>query len=165
MDNLINNLISVLGEEADIYCGVLKISKDKTTVIIEGRVNDLEKLVKLEQSCIMQLSKLESDREGLISKVSALAGTKPEDITISGLMENVKDEQKEALKELQDRIVNVIGELKNMNDLNSRLIKNSLDYINFSLGLFTDMGSEGNNYDTKAARAPKKNRNLFDLKV
>lgn len=165
MNNPLNELINVLEEEAVIYDGVLKNSKEKTEVIIEGKVNELEKMVKLEQSFIMQLSKLESRREELIGEISEQAGIKQEDITISELMKNADEGQKEALKKLQDRIVRVIEELKNTNALNSRLIKNSLDYINFSLGLFTDVGGSNNNYDMKAEMAPKKSRNLFDLKI
>lgn len=165
MDNLIKKLTNVLEEEADIYNKVLETSKDKTAIIVEGKVSDLEKIVKLEQTFIMQLSRLESHREELITKISEIEGINQEDITISGLIKTANEEQKEALKKVQDRIVNAIEGLKNANALNSRLIKNSLDYINFSLGMFTNIEGSNSNYDMKAEMSPNKNRNLFDLKI
>ena len=54
LDNLINELISVLDQEARVYENILRMSKSKTNIIVEGKVAELDNMVKLEQSLILQ---------------------------------------------------------------------------------------------------------------
>lgn len=165
LNDLIIQLGGILKEEADIYDDILKVSKQKTSIIVEGKVNELEKIVKMEQSFIFKIAGLESKREALIGKLSGLMGQKPEELTISSIADHSDEKESIMLKNVQQSMVGLIKELCNSNELNSRLIKNSLDYINFSIGLFANIGNEDNNYSPNAEKFSKKGRNLLDLKI
>ena len=63
MDNgTIKKLIEILDKEAAIYEGLLKLSREKTDVIVKGKVTELEGITKVEQSMILQLARLEETR-------------------------------------------------------------------------------------------------------
>lgn len=162
---LVNDLIDVLDQEAKTYDDILKISKNKTNIIVEGKVNELEKIVKLEQSLVLQMSKMEDQRERLISKISGIIGIEPEKITIKSLITHVDKKQGEILKKQQEGIAETLKELGGSNDLNSKLIKNSLDYIRFSLNLFASAGNIDNNYNLSGQKQNGKERTFFDFKV
>lgn len=166
MDNqLIVELIDVLEQESRIYDDILKISKNKTNIIVEGKVIELEKIVKLEQSLVLQMAKMEDQRERLVGKISTIIGMEPEKITLKNLVSFVKKEHGEILERQQEKIRDVLKELSSANELNSKLIKNSLDYISFSLNLFASVGNVDNNYNVTGEKQAGKERNFFDFKV
>jgi flagellar biosynthesis/type III secretory pathway chaperone len=162
---LIDDLIDVLLQESKIYDEILKISKNKTNIIVEGKVNELEKIVKLEQTFVLQMARMEGQRERLVSEISGIIGIEPEKITIKSLVDYVDKKQGAMLKEQQEKIVQTVKELSSSNDLNSKLIKSSLDYISFSLNLFANAGNADNNYGETGEKQVGKERNFFDFKV
>ena len=162
---MINELIDVIEQENRVYDDILKISKNKTGIIVEGKVTELESIVKLEQSLVLQMSRLENQREALVDKMSGVLKMKPEDITITGLARQLEADQARKLKHVQDKLVYTLKELKNTNELNSKLIKNSLDYINFSVNILTDAGAGSNNYGNNGQVGDSKKRSFFDVKL
>lgn len=165
MEEVVKELMDVLDQEAKLYDDILKISKNKTSIIVEGKVTELEKIVKLEQSLVLQMAKLENQRENLIDKISKHIGIKPEDITISSLIKFLGKDQSEKMKTLQNNIVKTVKDLSDTNGLNSKLIKNSLDFISFSLNMYANAGNEDNNYGLGGRKIDGKERNFFDLKI
>ena len=164
-NNLINELINVLEQENVVYEDILKISKNKTNIIVEGKVKELESIVKLEQSLVLQMAKLENNRENLVEKLSQELKIKPEDITISGLVKYLKAGEAGKLKGVQDKLGDTLKELRNANELNSKLIKSSLEYINFSVNILGDASSGSNNYGNDGQVGDTKKRNFFDIKL
>lgn len=166
MDNqLINELIEVLEQESKIYDEILKISKNKTNIIVEGKVIELEKIVKLEQSLVLQMAKMEDQRELIVGKISKIIGMEPEKITLKNLVASMEKENGKILEQQQEKIGQTLKELTNANELNSKLIKSSLDYISFSLNLFASAGNVDNNYNVTGEKRAGKERNFFDFKV
>lgn len=164
-NSLITELIDVLQQENAVYEDILKISKNKTNIIVEGKVKELESIVKIEQSLVLQMAKLEDKRESLVGRLSQELNIKPEDITISGLVKYLQDADSRKLKWVQDKLGNTLGELKESNELNSKLIKNSLDYINFSVNILSDASSGSNNYGNNGQVGDTKKKNFFDMKL
>lgn len=162
---LVRELTTVLDQENEIYETLSKISNNKTDLIVGGKVAELESIVKVEQSLVLKISKLEEQRERLVEKLSGLLGRKPEDITISELIGKIGREEAVGLKSCQERMVKTINSLKNSNELNSKLIKNSLEYIDFSINMMTSIDTMTNNYGSSGYSGDTKKRNLFDVKL
>ncbi|MEN6314953.1 MAG: flagellar protein FlgN [Clostridiaceae bacterium] len=166
MENkLIDTLIDTLKKETDLYEGIQKLSKNKTDAIVEGKVSELESITSLEQSMILKLGKLEEEREKLVEQIALQLNVKASDITITNLKERFSGEQAEKLNGCHNTLSKLVNELSTANELNSKLIRNSLDYIDFSINLLTDAGSTGNNYGTSGMSSNLKKRNFFDIKL
>lgn len=162
---LVNELTEILDKETGIYAKLLKLSSDKTNIIVAGKVAELENIVKLEQSIFMNLGKFEVKREQLVEKLAVQIGISSEYLTITVLARHVEPSQAERLKTIQDKMLNTVNMLKDTNDKNSKLIKNSLDFINFSINLLTSVDEVNNNYGSTGQASSSKKRNLFDLKL
>jgi hypothetical protein len=162
---MIHELIKVLDQEAKVYDDILKISKNKTNIIVEGKVAELENLVKIEQSLVFQMSRIETMRENLVDKISAQLNLKSGEVTISELLKHIKGSEADKLKECQTNMTKALNDLKQTNDVNSKLIKNSLDFINFSINLISSIDLGTNNYGTGGQTNDTKKRTFFDMKL
>ena len=162
---LVDKLIEILNKETALYEGILKLSKNKTDVIVEGKVTELEGLTKFEQSTILQLGKLEEEREKLVDKLAEQLKVKVSDINLTSLEKLVPKEQAEKLKICHEKLPKVINNLSEANTLNAKLIRSSLDYIDFSVNVLTNAEATGNNYENSGQSSDSKKRNFFDMKL
>jgi hypothetical protein len=162
---LINDLSELLHQESKIYEDILQISKNKTKIIVEGKVSELESVVKLEQTLVIKLGKLESQRESIVQKISEQMGLNKAELTLSELITHVKGEELQKLKICQGNLINNVNELKGSNELNSKLIKSSLDYIEFSINIMAGASAASNNYGSSGVVSEDKKRNFFDMKL
>lgn len=167
MDNgLVEKLIAVLDKEADIYKDILEISKNKTNIVVKGKVTELENIVKLEQTLVIKMGQLEGIREELIGKISEQLAIEPSEVTVTQLSQILKADEAEGLKKVHKKLSEVLTELKSTNQLNTKLIKNSLDYIDFSLNIMTNTNVlTGNNYSNSGTVGTTGKRSLFDIKL
>lgn len=165
LDIIFNGLIDVLDQELSIYCDIYKISKEKTAVIVDGKVDELEKMVQAEQKLIIKVTQIENQREIITYKISRALQRKPDEITLSTLIDNAEGPIKDKLKERQQGLNKLVSKLVELNDLNSRLIRNSLDYINFSINLCSASQSQDNNYGVDAEKSNVKAESRFDFKI
>lgn len=162
---LIDGLIGVLNKETAMYEGILKLSKNKTDVIVKGKVTELESITKLEQTMILQLGKLEEEREKLVDAIAGELNMKASDVTLAGLEKLFPKEQADQLKACHNKFPSLVKDLGEANVLNSKLIRNSLDYIDFSINILTGAGAINNNYGYSGQSSDSKKRNFFDMKL
>ena len=162
---LIDRLIEILNKETAVYEGIFKLSKNKTDVVVEGKVSELEGITRLEQSMVIQLGRLEDEREELADKLAVQLNVKSSDITLDSLRKMLPKEQSDKLENCHNKLPKIIHDLGEANTLNSKLIKNSLDYIDFSINVLTNAGSAGNNYEYSGQSSNSKKRNFFDIKL
>ncbi|HEY9062167.1 MAG TPA: flagellar protein FlgN [Pseudobacteroides sp.] len=165
MDSIFNELIVTLDQELDIYKEIFSTSTEKTAVIVDGKVSELEKIVQAEQKLIIKITQIENQREIIIYKMSKALKMKTDEINLTKLIEMTDGPLKDKLLERQEGLNKLICGLKELNDLNSKLIRNSLDYINFSLNLFADAGSQDNNYGIDGEKSSVKSESRFDFKI
>lgn len=161
----VNELIGIIAEQAGIYNDILKISRDKTDIIVKGKVSDLDNITKLEQSLVIKLGKLEAKREEIVREISMEFDINPDDATVSEIVEHLDGKQAEELKKCKDSLALSLKELKETNELNSKLIKNSLDFINFSINLYSSISAGENNYSQNGEVNDGEKKSFLDLKL
>lgn len=164
MDTL-NKLLEILGNQEKVYNDLLNISKNKTDIIIEGKVQELENATKVEQTLILKMSDLEHQLENNVNGLVDELTIKEKNVTISILLKYIKGNEKKKLEELRDRITNVISELEHANQLNSNLIQNSLEYINFSINLYSNANADGSGNYQNDGEVNTSKSSFFDVKL
>lgn len=161
----VNELIDILGRETGIYEELLKISKDKTELIVKGKVDELDEITKLEQNYIADIGKLEYLREKTVKALTETLGVNHSDITISELIKHLNKDNAKELEECKKNLIDIIEEIKSVNELNSKLIQNSIDYINFSINILSSVPETNNNYGNTGDTKEGVQRNYFDVKL
>lgn len=158
-----DNLINILVEEIDVYKKILEVSKNKTTLLKENNVKELENTTKEEESLVATIIEKEKLRIQEVKNICKRYNKPEQSLKIEELCEFI-DDSKEELLEYKKEIVNILKELKQVNELNATLINSSLEYINFAVNMLTDT-APNTIYQPGGHQENKTQRNLFDMKL
>lgn len=164
-------LYDLLKIEAETYRNLLSLSKSKTDVIIMGKVQELEAIVKAEQTIVSSIGKLEAERDKIVDKMVKTKKLEMEmfeengKISLSTIINQMDPKQAENFKLIRKQLEKLINELRCVNDKNSCLINNSLEYIEFSINLFTGAGMAGQRYGSDGILNDEGKRNLIDVRL
>ena len=166
MRESIDGLLDVLVAECRLYKDLYDLSLKKSEFIVDGNVDGLTGILSVEQQLIIELGFLENQREQLIETWAIAKGIDPQRVTLSQIMPFLEGNSKKNLEQIRKDLDEVILQQRQINDLNESLIKNNLDYIDFSIKLLAGQDESGTTY-SKGGKTPVKtqNRNLFDRKA
>lgn len=165
MSKSIDQLIVALNKEYEIYQEILEMQKNKRRIIIEGRIKELDNITGKEQAMILSIGKLENIRESIIKNIVKELNI-DEIENISQMAEYLDSKSKKEITAIKDKFAEILKRVKNENDLNGKLIRQSLEYIEFNKNLLTTLDSKGSIYSSNAdeGHVDVKN-NLFDAKI
>ncbi len=159
-------ILETLEKEESAYKKLLSLSEDKKNFIIEGKVNEIDRILQMESALLSEINRLEIAREQELVKVADNLNLPRESLTMTYICEEIKDPICDSLKEATGRIGDVLFQLKEVNDVNGQLIEQSLEYINFSINLITDsLEPQDGVYEVKVQDDKDKRVRLFDAKV
>ena len=165
MEALWEKLIDILEQEGALYRDILELSRHKTETIVEGKVTTLEQLTGVEHKMVMNAGRLEQQREETVNQLAESLKIKPEQLNFSLVIKKTEGNIRDRFLSYRDEIAVTLKELKEVNDLNSHLIKKSLEYIDFSINLIAGSSSEVTYNDKKDGKGKDKGASFFDKKV
>lgn len=156
----------ILERELSLYETMLSLAKRKTEILKESDIRELELLSAEESEKLEEIRLEEVKRE---SAVKSLAESLSLDyrLDLSKMSEYFSLDGKAEFKEIRETFKSVIDFLKDVNALNDTLIKDSLEYIDFSLNVISSAsvdGSYGRNFDG-AENTNTSKKSLFDFKA
>lgn len=157
MASLMEELITVLSREKEIYEKLIPISERKTVVLIREDLQELQKVTDEEQQLLDAAYAADKKREKIIENIGIVLNRDPKELdltTLARLMARQPAEKKQ-LSELHDSLKLVMDRLVNVNQKNKELIENSLEMIEFNMNFIqsTRMSPGNNNYDKNASAA------------
>lgn len=165
MSKSVEQLILALNKEYEIYQEVLEIAKQKRSVIVEGKIKDLDDITSKEQTMILSIGKLENIRQAILQNIVNELDI-DEAQNISQLSKYLDDKSKKEILAIRDKFDDILKSVKNQNDLNSKLIQQSLEYIEFNKNLLTSLENQGSTYSSNADEKDMKIKsNLFDARI
>lgn len=141
MASLIDELIDVLEKENTEYETLMLLSKEKTPVIVKGDLEKLQRITEVEQEYVAKIRNLEKKREEVMKDIGTVLSKDPQKMKITDLIELLSKQPNEQkrLSEVHDKLKMTLGNVKQNNDINANLIKESLEIIDFNLNLVTSL--------------------------
>lgn len=131
-------LIKVIEDIFKLQLDMIKLANLKKEVLISGDIDELSKIIKQEASWVKTLSKLEAERIAAIKQLLMERKLSDDNITITDLIKVLESQaEKDQLHELNLKLTNTLEEIQSLNDLNTQLIKQSLDYIENMINTIT----------------------------
>lgn len=166
IDRQAEKIIEILAKEHSYYKDLLELSNKKKSIVIEGKVSELDKIVRVEQNMIFDLGQLEKIREQELQKLCATLKLEGR-TNVDELVKHLPEKLAKQLKALQIELGNTITDLQNVNNVNGQLIQQSLDYIEYSVNMITSAGPVNSLYDNLqgSKKGTENKKRLFDTKV
>ncbi len=169
MASLIEEILDVLEETTGCYDDLLQLADNKKDVIIKGDVPSLQTLTDHEQGVAGRLLRLEKKRMQLIQDVCLVTNRENSSMTIHQLIELLtgQEEEQAKLRDVSNRMMTVVEQVRVKNDLNKELLKESLEFVNFTMNAIQSVHdiNTGNGYEKQGNRYEgSQNVNFFDAK-
>lgn len=159
-------LEETLTQLLDIQKRLNELAREKTEVIKQNDVEKLEELLKAEETTVQLLEKVEDKRQAVVSAFLKEHRIEDAEPTMSTLANYLPAEQKQRFEELHEALLEEIVELKERNELNDLLTKQSLYFINASLELVSPESEKMNYQNPKSKQTPPPSRqSFFDSKA
>ncbi|MBB5149718.1 flagellar protein FlgN [Ureibacillus thermosphaericus] len=157
-------IISILEKLEKMHKSLLEHAYKKTELVKNNDMEELDKMLKVEQSHVAAIEQLEQLRQKKVVEFFQLKGIKVSSPpSVAELLEVIEDEEEsQQLSDVRNRLLKVLDDLKKQNDLNQQLIYNSLQLVNVTLNMLRPQPEEIN-YSEKTVRggnAPR--QSLFD---
>lgn len=170
MASLMQELIATLEEEVEVYQNLIPVERDKTRAVIANDLDSLQEITIREHDLVDRTSALEGKREKVVLDIATVLGLNPRTITLTEIAVALKrqPEDQKRLQEVHDRLRRTVLQLKDINDQNKELLKESLEMVEFNMNVIrsTRMSSGSSNYASDASEvigmAPQ--HGMFDAK-
>ena len=135
MAGIVYELIDVLDAQIECYEGLNQLAKYKEQAIIEKNLGLLEEVTNTEEQFVGRLSILDKKREVLMKDISIVTGMNYKETTITTIANKLsaQDEVSGKLIEARDKIKDELNTLKRQSDLNTELINQSLEFVDFMI--------------------------------
>ncbi len=130
-------IIAILEKLEKMHKSLLELAYKKTELVKKGDMEELDHMLKNEQSHVAAIETLEQQRQQLvrdylIAKGFALA----DQPTVAEVIEAAdSDEERNQLADVRKRLMLVIDDLRKQNELNQKLVFQSLQFVNMTLDM------------------------------
>jgi len=165
MNGLTDRLVMALEKDCEIYAEILRLGEEKKQIIIAGDIEKLDKMTKREHALIASLMKLEEIRDRIVAEIMKQTGITKVDV-LDDVIAAVDEGSRIKLETTKRKLNNLMSDVKDVNESNGSLIKQSLDMIEFNVNLMTSIGDTETNYGDQAnINYEKSRRGGFDAKA
>ncbi|SJZ44301.1 flagellar protein FlgN [Selenihalanaerobacter shriftii] len=148
----IKRLVQILQAEYEIYQQLYQLSEEKQAIIIDNRVDDLLSIIEDEQAEIEKINQLEEERVETLQEIADRYSLSDGELSFAKLTELISGPNVSELKNTRGKILDLLEDLRNINDTNANLIEESLKLNDYTLQLLT----ESNIGKTKTYQKPGK---------
>lgn len=130
-------ILSKMDKLEKMHKSLLELAYKKTEFTTTGDMDGLDQLLKDEQSHVAAISQLEQQRQQAVTDYLRAKGIAPaEHATVAQVMEAADTPIEQfKLDEARKKLLLVIETLKHQNDLNQKMIFQSLQFVNMTLDM------------------------------
>lgn len=137
MASLMETIIDVLNKEEAEYQKLIKLSTEKTPIIIKGDLNELARITEEEQNVVAVIQKLEKTRQQTMNDIAEVTNHGSEILKITDLiaMMATRPKEQKGLQEVHDKLKVTLDNMVKVNEQNRELLKNALEMVDFEINL------------------------------
>ncbi|MGG5255323.1 flagellar protein FlgN [Neobacillus sp. SM06] len=133
-------LISTMEKLLKLHKSLYELAVKKTEIVKMGDMEALNFTLKDEQAHLAAINQLEQARQQLAKTIVP----EVEQPSISDCLKSVEGESWVKLDRVRSELLDVIGQIRQQNDLNQKMIYQSLQFVNLTLNLVAPQPEEFN---------------------
>lgn len=170
MEKLIGDFIEIIAKENSVLDSLNDFAQEKQHLIILGKVEELDSLIKKEGIVISNLDRVEDARFKLQGQLASKWGMGLKECNASEILAKVKESYPDVYEQLEEVVTRLdynMVRLKALNNHNNELINQSLDYISLMESMLS--GDVAGTYSQKGQQTDESDArprlNLLDKKI
>ncbi|SER40852.1 FlgN protein [Gracilibacillus ureilyticus] len=159
-------IIEFLEKMTKLHASLLDISKQKTELLKDGKIDELRTLMNKEQRHVQAINQTEQKRIDAVADWAKANGVEP-GISVSAIIEeHATGDNQKALEDVTLRLAEQLMELRRQEDLNRQLTTQSLQFVQLSLDM-VQPSLKNYNYGNKTnqSQPQRPKRSVFDSKA
>ena len=154
MASLMESLIDVLEKESDEYQNLLKLSMQKTQVIVSEDLEQLAKITDEEQLIVSRINHLDTIRNEAVQDIANVLNKDVTKLKIADLIKMLaaRPQEQAKLASVFDELRRNVQAVKRVNEQNRALIESALEMVQFNMQVLQSMNKapETANYNRGA---------------
>ncbi|WP_328211819.1 flagellar protein FlgN [Brevibacillus centrosporus] len=161
-------LYELLDNLIQLHKAMYTLSTHKKDVLIKGNVDELVAITRQEQKLIKGVTAAETARLNVVRELTAEKGFTLQEGTLAELIKlTTSAEEKTRLTTCRNELSRIVYELRDANELNQQLLKQSLSFVNANLDLLLDTPEEDFIYRKPVGTTATNNlnRNIINKKL
>lgn len=135
-------LHSLMSELYMVYQEILTLSRQKKSILVLAKPADLTKVVREEELLLFKAVKLDAARNQVLKKLVSALAVPNDNPTLQSLITLAPTEVAAKLRKTSQEFDVVLIELKNQNELNTKLIQQALHLVNYNINLLANSSVE-----------------------
>jgi len=163
----IAGLLHALDELSGIHEQLIGLAEEKQQLIVHNEVDRLMAATAKESKHIAEIERVNRDVQQFTRACWSEIGIVPnERTTLADLLAAIVQEDcKRPLHDAANRLRDAVGRLKQINDRNQQLVRQTLEYINFQVDLLSAPLDDGTYAPTPKPAASGTARRMFDTRA
>lgn len=141
MASLIENLITTLEEESELYEALTKESMNKTPAIVANNIERLNEANTKEQQIVDKITAVSNKRNQALSEIATVLGKDAKTITVSEIIRSMEKqpEFQHPLISVRDKMIKQVEDLRQVNLHNQELLQEALEMTEYSINLIQSL--------------------------
>lgn len=139
MELLLNDLLGLLEGEIGLYASMLLSLQKEKKAIVDSNHEELNETSREKENLFLKIRILEEQRLSVLEKLARNLGHPARDLTLSKLSQLVQEPQSTQLVGCHSTFLSLAQSIQEINLSNKALLTHSLDLVNGSLSLLSDL--------------------------
>lgn len=137
MASLMEELIDILKDEQEQYEALLKISLEKTGVIVSNNLTRLQEISIQEQDVLDVLVNLDKKRDTCMENIASVLNKRAKHLTVSHIIELMagQPEYQQPLAKLHSELTDTMKQLRQVSSHNQDLLQDAIEMTEFEINL------------------------------
>ena len=158
-------LLKELAELIKIHEALLKLSRQKQAILVAGAVAELEVLTKQAELLIREAGVVEAAKTETVAKLSTSLKLNEQSPSLMKLRQHADPATAEKIEAIEIKLNAILQEVKTVNELNTKLLQNALNFVNYNINLLTQTPAELTYAPQAQNAAAPRTKVLFDGKA
>lgn len=158
-------LITTLEKLHKLHRSLYDLSLEKTEPIKKGDTEALNEFIKKEQNHISAINTLEQVRQKLAAEFLLQKGISKSSPSLSEVIAYADETEKPELQKLKQDLLDLTVKLKEQNELNQKLVYQSLQFVNMNLSMLQPQAEQTNYSRQSGNKGQATQKSMFDSKA
>lgn len=161
MEEKVKELIKILNEELKLYKAMLKFSTEKSDALKERDLEKVAKLTSEEELILKEILIYEKKRTEALKNLLQTDISEDNQINVTKILNKLNDDTlKKELLEVKEKLKQTIEDLKIINNTNEKMIKDTLDIINYSFKIISKVTGQAATYSKEKIKGKSDKNSL-----